>query len=149
MLPRSILTILTAALIGLADAPMQPSVDVPFEFTKAMILVEAKVNGRPAILLLDTGAGDTYIDTSMISAHFENDGDANVYTPTGRTQQLVFRAQVNLGAEELHMHVIGIDLSQMRKGCGCKAVGILGMSALQTFSDFEVNLSNKRLILRK
>lgn len=108
-----------------------------------MILINVSVNGHPTVFLLDTGAADTYIDTSVLNFHLVSNGTTIVTSPVGRKVQQVFLAQIAFGAQELHMNVVGLDLSQLRKECGCNAAGILGMSALQTLSKFDVDLRNK------
>lgn len=114
-----------------------------------MILINVPVNGQPALFLLDTGAADTYVDTSELKLHLESAGSTVVTTPLGNKPQQVFLARISFGTQELHMHVVGLDLSPLRKECECKAAGILGMSALQTFSEFDVDLRNKRFTLRR
>ena len=123
--------------------------EIQFTLSKThSIMVPVRVNDRAALFLLDTGADDTYIDTSAIDAHFQSDGEANVFTPTGRVVQHVYLANLLVGSRDLRMHVIGIDLSQMRKGCGCKAAGILGMTALRQFSSLEIDFQKNELRLK-
>ena len=142
------LTALVVAFPVMANTEKSP-IKVQFTFSKTRsILIPARVNGRSVVLLLDTGADETYIDTIAVDAHFESDGDINIFTPTGRTVQHVYVASVVFGPLNLHMRVIGIDLTQMRKGCGCKAAGILGMSVLRQFSSMEVDFRNSELLLK-
>lgn len=148
-LRRSISIVLAASLASLACAQTRVSVEAPFELKNAMILIDVPVNGRSAVFLLDTGAVDTYVDTSELKLHLESAGSTMVSTPIGNKPQRVFLARISFGTQELHMHVVSLDLSQLRKECECKAAGILGMSALQTFSEFEVDLRNKLLTLRR
>jgi hypothetical protein len=135
---------------GLASARTRVSVEtLPFQYKNEMILVDVSINGHPAVFLLDTGAPYTYVDPSGLNFHLESRGSTPVTGPLGNGNQPVFFPKIGFGSQELDMPVIGLDLSNLRKECDCNAAGLLGMKALQTFSEFDVDLRTKKLTLKR
>jgi hypothetical protein len=54
---------------GLAAFPdPQDPVEVPFEYSRAfgLMLIKAEVNGKPAVMVLDTGSNETIVSPRLV-----------------------------------------------------------------------------------
>lgn len=100
---------------------------IPFASVNPLILVRATVNGKPATLLLDTGA-----PLSMISAG--SDGE-----PVQTEVDLQF---VDLEFAEHRLpkrQIIAMDLSDVSRRAGTRVDGVLGQDFLSQFSSVRIN----------
>jgi gag-polyprotein putative aspartyl protease len=60
-----VLTLLSLLLIPLRNPAHSGTIRIPFRTVQSLIVVEGRVNGNPAIFLLDTGANRTIVSTKI------------------------------------------------------------------------------------
>jgi hypothetical protein len=123
--------------------------EIPFENSRmfGLVLVKVEVNGRPAVLIVDTASNHT-IELADVSAR-NLDSVVATSKGSGFAGAGVFtRATLKVGAITWRDHkVVAMDMRALSKGLGQKADGLLGMDF---FSDCElvvVDLKNHKLIL--
>ena len=156
------LTLLFAAAFALAAAilPAQeelftPTVaGVPINRLEVTVLpgnnlqtVQATLNGKPCVLLLDTGASHTTIDRDFLAKTFPDlptqpvalGGDTNV-----ETAPLAFPIlSLKLGETELKRFVgMALPLGHLAESVGTRIDGILGMNAL-AYAPFRLSLRDR------
>ena len=155
------LTLLFAAAFALAAAlPAQeelftPTVaGVPINRLTFTVLpgnnlqtVQATLNGKPCVLLLDTGASHTTLDRDFLAKTFPDlptqpvalGGDTNV-----ETAPLAFPIHaLKLGETELKRFVgMALPLGHLAQSAGTRIDGILGMNAL-AYAPFRLSLRDR------
>ena len=95
-----------------------------------MILLDAAVNGRPAVLLLDTGARTTLL--------------SNLTAPTLQLSKPTYtgesaRADLRLGSHTIASTFVVVNLEQAKKQTGASFDGILGQDVLGQFSALRID----------
>ncbi len=96
-----------------------PIITQPIEDSGLHLLVSAKVNGRDAILLIDTGASQTVFDINRISRYSDKAHETSETLSTGLGTNTMESKQVTLetlsiGAIEMtNLEVILLDLSHV------------------------------------
>ena len=135
-------THLLAAIIclffaGAAPAQEQPHAQapsnvfrVPFHTVNGMILIDARVNGQPSVMLFDTGARTTLL--------------SNVSAPTLQLSKPTYigesaRADLCLGSLTIASMFVVVNLEQAKKQVGAHFDGILGQDILREFSSVRIN----------
>jgi len=126
--------------------------EIPFENSRmfGLVLVKVEVNGRSAILIVDTGSNHTIISSELADVPARNlDNVVASSKGSGFAGAGVFtRATLKVGPIIWRDHkVVAMDMRALSKGLGQKADGLLGMDF---FSDCElvvVDLKNHKLIL--
>jgi Aspartyl protease len=147
----SLLLLALFLFAGIASA--QPrTFRVPFHTVNGMILLDATVNGKPAVLLLGTGA-----DSTIISA--EAAGLAAVQLKvllatkagTGAEGDYVLReADLKLGNRHcFNRRVWVMNLSDVSKRLGTRIDGFVGADLLQEFSAIRLDFKNRVIELEE
>lgn len=155
------LTLLFAAAFALAAAlPAQEELFTPtiagvpinrLTFTvlpgNNLQTVQATLNGKPCVLLLDTGASHTTLDRDFLAKTFPDlptqpvalGGDTNV-----ETAPLAFPIHsLKLGETELKRFVgMALPLGHLAQSAGTRIDGILGMNAL-AYAPFRLSLRDR------
>lgn len=115
---------------------------VPFHSAaNGVILLEAQVNGKPAVLLLDTGANLTIISQQAAGLP---DVKLHALAPnrtTGSNGDYV-RSHVDLGLGERHFMdhpIIVMDMSDASKRLWTRIDGLLGQDVLRQFSAVRID----------
>src|ERR1700733_13820833 len=99
------------------------------------ILVDAKLNGTPVVMILDTGASHSMFDASAF-------GLSAVQFQAARmnTRGLGLNADVEIGSEVWKQQPIEIaDLQPLSKIYGRKIGGIIGQDVLRSFVSVQIN----------
>jgi predicted aspartyl protease len=144
---------LTVAL-GLAafPHPLDP-VEVPFEFSRAfgLMLITVEVNGKPVVMVLDTGSNETIVSPrvaivkELVSKETVVMAKGSGYSGTG----VVTTAFLRMGPlSPKSCEVLVVDLSDLSKTLGQDVDGILGMSVLKDFDIVTVDLRHHKLVLQ-
>jgi len=112
------------------------------------ILVPITVNGKPATLLLDTGAASTFVsaelagvDASQVKrSRFRADGGMEV---SGVWES----ARLELGGRKMTLDVKAVDFAAASERYGRRIDGLLGQDVLRKFARVTIDFRAKRLLL--
>jgi predicted aspartyl protease len=126
--------------------------EIPFENSRVfgLVLVKVEVNGRPAVLIVDTGANQTVISSElgdMRPSRLETAVSTN--KGSGWNGTGVFAtATLRVGPISWRNHrVLVMDTRDLSKSFGQKIDGLLGIDFFKEFEIVVVNLKNHKLIL--
>jgi hypothetical protein len=113
---------------------------VPFHSVNAMILLDAEINGKPAVLLLDTGADNSIVspDAAGIKAKL----DALKAEKTTGASGDYTKAKIDLRLEFRHWierPILVMDLSEASKRLGTRIDGFVGQDILREFSSVRID----------
>jgi len=128
-------------LAGVALAQEYKTFTVPFHTVNGMILLDATVNDKPAVLLLDTGA-----DATLISPQASGLSTAKLHPlaatkTTGANGEYV-KARIDLRLANRHWierEVLVMNLDEVSKRMETKIDGFLGQDILRQFSVVRIN----------
>ena len=126
--------------------------EIPFENSRlfGLVLVKVEVNGRPAVLIVDTGANQTIISSelgdmrpSRLESAFSTSKGSG-WSGTG----VFATATLRVGPISWRNHrVLVMDTRDLSKSFGQKIDGLLGIDFFKEFEIVVVNLKNHKLIL--
>jgi gag-polyprotein putative aspartyl protease len=115
-------------------------VTVPFRSVDSFILVDAKIDGTPVHLLVDTGANRTILNAKSFCK-----AEMNVTKPVNRGAGIVgnaLRLRVDLEIAHQFMfsqHVSVMDLDELSKQFGIRFDGLLGQDILNQFHSVRID----------
>ena len=121
-------------------------VTVPFRSVDTFILVDAKIDGTPVLLLVDTGANKTILNAKSFCKV-----EMNVSKPMNRGAGIVgnaLRLRVDLEIAHKFMfsqRVSVMDLEELSKRFGIPFDGLLGQDILNQFRS--VRIDYKRSVI--
>ncbi len=126
--------------------------EIPFENSRmfGLVLVKVEVNGRPAVLIVDTASNNTIISSELADAPPRNlDSVVATSKGSGFAGAGVFtRATLKVGPITWRDHkVVAMDMRAFSKSLGQKADGMLGLDFFSEFELVVVDLKNHKLIL--
>jgi len=126
--------------------------EIPFENSRmfGLVLVKLEVNGRPAVLIVDTGSNVTIISPDLADvAPGTLDNAASPSRGSGFTGRGVFRrATLKVGSVTWRDHrVVVTDTRELSKSLGQRVDGMLGMDFFSEFELVVVDLKNHKLVL--
>ena len=138
--------------LGLSASPRpQDPVEVPFEYSRAFGLIKVEVNGKPAVMVLDTGSNETIVSPRVVNAKQLSSKEAvamakgSGYSGTG----VIATAFLKVGTlSPKNCQILVVDLSDLSKTLGQDVDGILGMSVLKEFEVVSVDLRRHKLVLK-
>ena len=148
---RWTVALVLAVSLGLPVFP-QP-VEIPFQFSRAfgVMLINAEVNGNPAVFIVDTGSNQTIISSGLVNVVIRPLKDTvssekgSGYSGTG----VFTRASIRVGPIVWRDHqIVAMDLRAISKSLGENIDGLLGMDFLKEFESVMVDLRQHKLILR-
>jgi len=126
--------------------------EIPFENSRVfgLLLVRVEANGKPAVLVVDTGSNHTILSSEL--ADVPPRTPANLVSTSkgsGLAGTGVFsRATLRVGPITWRDHrVVVMDLHEFSKSFGQKIDGLLGMDFFREFELVMVDLKNHKLIL--
>ena len=126
--------------------------EIPFENSRmfGLVLVKVEVNGRPAVLIVDTASNHTIISSELADVPPRNlDNVVATSKGSGFAGAGVFtRATLKVGPITWRDHkVVAMDMRAFSKSLGQQADGMLGMDFFSEFELVVVDLKNHKLIL--
>jgi len=149
----TVVLVLTGALgLGVVPHPQDP-VEVPFEYSRAfgLMLIKVEVNGKPAVMVLDTGSNETIVSPKLVIVKQLSPKNAlsmakgSGYSDTG----VIATAFLRVGPlNPKNYQILVVDLSDLSKSLGQDVDGILGMSVLKEFEIVSVDLRRRKLLLK-
>jgi predicted aspartyl protease len=114
------------------------------------MLVEAKVNGKPAVLILDTGSNHTIVNSRLVDVATSAVRDT-VTTKKGSAYAgagVYTKASLAVGPVSWRDHgIIAMDMTEMSKSLGESVDGLLGLDFLGQFELVIVDLKQHKLTL--
>jgi hypothetical protein len=148
---RESCTLLLVLVATLSLAAQQ--VELPFhtDSEHQVVLLEAAINGRPARLVLDTGAsatiaGQTFLglrDRDLKQARFQDD-QAGI---TGNGAWMDVKLQV--GDIELKRRVFVMKLESVSERVGERVDGLLGLDVLRQFKRLTIDWERQKVVLER
>ena len=144
---------LTVAL-GQGAFPHPPDpVEIPFEYSRAfgLMLIKVEVNGKPAVMVLDTGSNETIISPRLMMVKQLSSKEAvamakgSGYSGNG----VIASAFLSIGQmNPKKCQILVVDLSDLSKTLGQEVDGVLGLSVLKEFEIVSVDLRHHKLVLK-
>jgi predicted aspartyl protease len=130
-------------LVGVVSAAQEPprTFRVPFHIAGGMILLDAKVNDKPAVLLLDTGADFTLVSPQASGLATVKLHALMANRTTGANGEYV-KGRVDLHLDKRHWiarSILVMDLSEASKRLGTRIDGFIGADLLEEFSAVRID----------
>lgn len=126
---------------------------LPFETdrTNAAILVRGEVRGRPALLVLDTGASSTLVRHELVDLGTEPGSSAfSSEGPGLRVNGRWTTATIRLGERTwLHRPVVGMRLDEVSRAFRREIDGILGQDLLREFRSVTIDFDAREVRLAR
>ena len=154
MVHRCVLAVALAFAVGFPVLPQSSNqAAVPFRFshTFGLILINAEVNGTPALLVLDTGSNHTAISPRFVDVASPYLGNrVSTERGSGYSGTGVFtKVSLKVGPLVWRDHrVLAMDMKEISGTLGENVDGILGVDFLSEFEIFVVDVRHHKLILR-
>jgi predicted aspartyl protease len=148
-LPIALGIVLLASIALQAAKPRE----IPLENSRVfgLFLVRVEVNGKPAILVVDTGTNVTVISEELIdgAASTAAHDSTSTLEGSGFSGRGVFqRASIKVGPITWRDHrVVVMDTRKLSKSLGQRVDGLLGVDFFGEFGMMMVDLRNHKLIL--
>ena len=126
--------------------------EIPFENSGSfgLVLVKVEVNGRPAVLIVDTAANRTIISSELADMaprtlnNLVSTRKGSALTGTGTFAKVTLKlAHITWRDHQ----IVVMDTGDLSKSFGQKIDGLLGMDFFSEFALVVVNLKNHKLIL--
>ena len=146
------LTLTLGTFLAGIGAARAADLELPFEIeaTQAAILVRGQVDGKPVLLILDTGASCTILSRELVrlapgalaSSRFSSDGPG--LNANGRYTE----ANLELGDRSWRNRiVVGMKMDEVSKAYGRRIDGLLGQDVLREFDRITIDFRTKRIVL--
>ncbi|HEY4416953.1 MAG TPA: aspartyl protease family protein [Verrucomicrobiae bacterium] len=121
---------------ALAAAGREPTVATAPIYDQLGVRIPATLFKKPVYLIVDTGAGMTYIDAKYrdeLGASID-DMSVNTVTTTNVPVLLYHAPPLNIGGRSFNLDKVGcLDFSALRAATGVPFAGMLGMDLLQRY----------------
>lgn len=137
---------------ALAISTLAATLELPFELDagRDAILIRAEVNGKPALLLLDTGANRTVVRPELVGVSASELQAARFRSASpGLQAEFTFReATLRLGTREWRNRRLAVmNLEQVSRAYGRQLDGILGRDILREFSRVSIDFKKSVVAL--
>jgi predicted aspartyl protease len=138
-----------SAVVLLASLAGAETLTVPLNIEGARIFVTVRVNDKTARLLLDTGAGMTFVGPKFATGTIELQR-LNIEHLTGISQTSIRLLSITLGEVTFKDNVVGVfDMSDVNSRIGASMDGLLGEDILCRFRSVRINFKGKTLELER
>ena len=139
------LALLTPASFGNAEPVL-----LPFRSVRSLILVDAKVNGRSAALLLDTGANHTIISPKVCGSVPAPAVERTSKGPGIVGNALRLRVDLEIADRFLFSQPVSVmSLGDLPQRIGAQFDGLLGQDILREFRSVRINYRARVIELEK
>jgi len=141
----------SVALFMVCLAPMAhaqvKTVEIPFSFSNGLMVVEAKINGKTASLLFDSGAMRTFVKPSILDGLKETSGKAVSLADGNVVEVRVVKTAVCLGDASVEVVVSSYDMTRFADGIGIRIDGVVGQDVIEKFSGVLIDYVRHRITL--
>ena len=130
---KTLLSMLTLFFFASFGSPQEQHriFRIPFHTANGLILLNAELNCKPAIFLLDSGSNVSFVDVNSSSIRFK----AQKVRRLGMSGCLAEHSRLNLGGWETSEQKMCIaDLSDVSKDVATRIAGLIGGTVLEQFS---------------
>jgi gag-polyprotein putative aspartyl protease len=137
------LMVLFLLLTPLQSLAQPRVVAVPFRYVDSFILVDAKINGTPVRLLVDTGANKTILNAKSFCK-----AEMHVSKPVNRGAGIVgnalrLRVDLEIAHEFMFSQRVSVmDLEDVSRRFGFQFDGLLGQDILNQFHSVRIDYKN-------
>jgi hypothetical protein len=148
--------VIAATLIIFLATPALPQaskgLEIPFENSRvfSLILVRAEVNGKPAVLVVDTASNHTIISSELLAVRLR-DLDSRVssikgsgWTGTGGYAKATLKVGPVIWSDH---RIIAMEMRDLSKSLGQRVDGLLGTDFLGEFKRVTFDSKNHKIIL--
>ena len=138
-----------SAIILLASFASAETFTIPLHIEGDQIFVDVRVNDKNARLLLDTGAGMTFVGPKFAEGTIEVQR-LNVEQQAGMRKASIRHLSITLGEVTFKDHVVGVlDMTDVNRRTGTSMDGLLGQDVLRHFRSVRINFKEKTLELER
>jgi predicted aspartyl protease len=151
---RYAVAVALAVTLGIPAFPQPPSKrEIPFEKSGSfgLVLVKVEINGRPAVLIVDTASNRTIISSELADMgprtlnNILSTKKGSGFTGTGAFARVTLKlAHITWRDHQ----IVVMDMTDFTKSFGQKIDGLLGMDFFSEFELVVVDLKNHKLILK-
>jgi hypothetical protein len=144
---RAIL-LMELALLSVAAAQ---DLEIPFETTgtESVMLLRASVNGKPALLILDTGSSRTILRPELadpVSSALPGSGFSDS-GPGLRANGRWTRATIRIGARSWRRLVVAMNFDEVSRAFGTRVDGLVGQDLLREFERVTIDYRSGKILL--
>jgi len=111
------------------------------------IFAHVKIDGKDAVLLVDTGTVATTVDRSFVKG-LKKERDANLLTAGGEVPGAVYRVDIQAGDVTQSVEVVAFDMQSFRRQAGVHIDGCLGLNVLTSKGAVLIDLHNRQVVLQ-
>lgn len=139
------------ALSITASTGLSQDLELPFEISSSQsgILVRGTANGKPVLLILDTGASRTILARGLVAlprpvppSRFSTDG------PGFNARGTYTEATLELGGRVWRgRSVVGMEMEEVSRAFGQRIDGLLGQDLLREFDRVTIDFRAGRIVL--
>lgn len=138
------------ALLSPSSCAHDGAVFLPFRSVHSLILLDAKINGNPATLLLDTGANKTIISAKLYGNLQAPHMELTSKGPGIVGNALRLRADLEIAGRFLFSQPVSVmNLDDLPQRVGAQFDGLLGQDILRQFTSVRINYRTHLIELEK
>jgi hypothetical protein len=130
-----------------ASCAQVTTVQIPFSSPGGLIVVEAKINGKNATLLFDSGAMRTFVNPSILEGLTSSSDKAISIADGNRVEVRVVKTVVSLGGASAEVLVSSYDMTKFAGSIGLRFDGVVGQDYMGKFSGILIDYVRHRITL--
>jgi len=123
------------------------TVQVPFSMSGGLIVIEAKVNGRTASLLFDSGAMTTFVNPSLLEGLKVTSGKAISLADGNVVEAQVVKTAVSLGDASIPVDLRAYNVARFAESIGLHIDGVVGQDVIGKFSGILIDYVRRKITL--
>jgi hypothetical protein len=151
---KRLLTVLACLSICLACIMAAPAAcaqvttaEIPFSSPGGLMIVEAKINGKNASLLFDSGAMRTFVNPAILEGLTSSSDKAISIADGNRVEVRVVKTVVSLGGASAELLVSSYDMTKFAGSIGLRFDGVVGQDFMGKFSGILIDYVRHKITL--